>query len=645
MAREQIPQDQELPREERLREYLDGYLSVSEKTNAERVAEAEERGREAERRAEQRRKADDFLERERVEELKRIKREIAREPGKTKDKAQNPARKAVDITTPDIVGTVATPANENSDSTPTKEIVRTKAPTNKWAAGFLAAMSIFGGKGGVEANAQTTPHGADASSQNTSPSTDNETVHPGRDTAVNADFSVGETTPAKAETPTTAEASSDQQEDGAPEIIGTYTVEDGDGFYISAKRALRNALEKSGSKKEKILQSIRDKYPNLANITDEKELTEQWAMEEGKIYGIVMQKGGGYKYKLTIFENDVVQVATDADGYPYTTVLGGHMGEEKIHPASIEEKIETKTATTSFDVHDGDRKRTFSKGDTVTYTTAKGKAADYIVEGPSEDGGLILKEIDSNKQFAISYKGLERVAKQKKLSKDEEPKGRIFTPPVNPALPDTPEYFLNPSLNATPEAPAKPPARKDESGLKPIDVGRPPTIKTYPVNSAFSKSETRVRKEPNSVEEALLGNGTVPENDPARARAMIAWHELDMTLDRVLPDRTAYAEVQKEMLELTTQFLEKDESTQLLTLERIFKTLEQKANAVETAQRAARPRVSLLQRFFDGRRKRDSRAEEYRKVVNSITKEIRIAVDHLDITPPNPDSDVAKTGQ
>jgi hypothetical protein len=500
----------------------------------------------------------------------------------------------------------------------------------KKVAGFLAAMSIFGGKGGVEANEIPTQYRGDTTGQNQKSSDNEQTPNSSTYTKVGADFSPANTSP---ETPSSPE------NEGPVDIIGEYKLKEGEGFYIGAKKALRDALAKPGVDESIVYAQIVEEYGlDSALLNDPKKLQEIWAKRQGERieYGIHPNKGGGYRYKITLDPDARFRVYLQDYRSRFAPVVevtdGMSRHEEKTHE--------------TFSVGPENAKKTFHIGQEVTYKTKSGKKGIYSIVGPSLDTnlGLILRELGTNREFAISGDALPRVeeADNKEVSEKEAPL-RLETPRVN--IQDREEVPVNGvDLNPTP---ADAPTPEDESGLKPIDTGRPPAMKTYSVNSDFPKSETRVRKEPNSVEEALLGNGTIPEpeKDPARARAMIAWHELDMTLDRVLPDRTAYAEVQKEMLELTTQFLEKDESTQLLTLERIFKTLEQKANAVETAQRAARPRVSLLQRFFDGRRKRDSRAEEYRKVVNSITEEIRIAVDHLDITPPNLDSDVAKTGQ
>jgi hypothetical protein len=288
----------------------------------------------------------------------------------------------------------------------------------KKAAGVLAFLSLFKGGQTSEATTPTPPEEDPNTSETHIPDeADSDEIHTGSDTKVDADFS------------DTTELT-EEKEGKENEITGTYTLEEGEGFYHGAKKALQNAFEQPGVDKNRILDQIREEYPDLSGITDEKTLIERWAMKQGEQdeFDIKMKIGGGYTYKVTFSSGNKFFVHVqnpDSAFSPRVEATGYRKHEQKIH------------------VQKNGQGHTFKIGEHIKYKTIKqakkgeeeGKT--YIIDGASADGGVVLKPIGSGSPFAVSESGLNRLtggtpveaeSGYKTLTTEESGPDRIMTP-------------------------------------------------------------------------------------------------------------------------------------------------------------------------------------------------------------------------
>jgi len=197
-------------------------------------------------------------------------------------------------------------------------------------------------------------------------------------------------------------------------MVGTYELRQNEGFYIGAKKALRNALAQPGVDKNTVYEQIALEY-GIQDLDDIEKIENIWAQKQGEFpeFEIHMKKGGGYTFESTFSPGNTFTVTLQpptSQNAPTVFVEGYIMHDKKTHVAS------------------------FNSGDTVRYKTAKQKAdeqgQEFLVVGPSQDTppGVILKTPDGKTQFAVSSASLGRITPFKSIALGST--DRIDTPRV-----------------------------------------------------------------------------------------------------------------------------------------------------------------------------------------------------------------------
>lgn len=319
-------------------------------------------------------------------------------------------------------------------------------------------------------------------------------------------------------------------------ILGAYTLKKGEGFYIGAKKALREALKQPGANRDIILAQIARKYDlGDMHLKNPEKVIEVWAKKQGERedFRIHMNEGGGYNFHSTFFPGNnffVYVQPPESDFAPVVDVSGYKIHGEKTHKPNTVIQSEKKDGQSFTILKDG-RQYTFNIGDQIQYQTIKQKKTDergktYTVVGPSADSGLILKANDTKTQFAISGDAIGRINGVKTIQ--------------NPIDKPTPSEY---------------PGR----GLKTLshEEQPPDRIQVPTVQTPDKESELRVRVPEDPIEKIILGDDLMPK-DPDRARAVIAWNELKLVLDKTFMTNEANGDKIKRQIETLFRSLSKE---------------------------------------------------------------------------------------